>query len=305
MDIGEVLSRSWQIIWRHKILWLFGILAGCSNAGGASGNAGSSWRFDGESRDFDFFNRMNIPEETWIVIAIIAVLVILLLVVLAIFLGTIGRIGLIRGAVQADRGAEKLVFADLFNGSMPYFWRVFGLGLLVALAVFLVVVVPIIVVSIVTLGIGLLCLLPLICLLVPLSWLLNIVIEQATIAIVVEDLGIMDGLRRGWEIVRANVGQMIVMGLILFLGVGLIGGALIGLPLFLVVIPAAIGIAAQTEGSVLVGVGITLLCVAAFLPVVLFLNGLLTGYTETAWTLTYLRLTGRRSDVIDAIPEEA
>ncbi len=303
MDIGEILTRSWHIIWRHKILWVFGILAGCTNAGGASGNAGSGWRFEADSNDFDFFNRLNIPEETWIIIAIIAALVILLLVVLSIFLGTIGRIGMIRGAVQADRGAQKLVFADLFNGSMPYFWRVFGLGLLIALAVILVVVIPIVVVSIVTLGVGLICLLPLICLLVPLSWFLTIVVEQANIAIVVEDLGIMDGLRRGWEVVRANLGQMIVMGLILFLGVGLIGGAIVSLPIFLVVIPAAIGIAAQTEGSVMLGIGITMLCVAAFLPVVLFLNGILTSYTETAWTLTYLRLTGRRPETVDAAPE--
>jgi hypothetical protein len=26
-DFGKVLSRSWQIIWKHKVLWIFGILA--------------------------------------------------------------------------------------------------------------------------------------------------------------------------------------------------------------------------------------------------------------------------------------
>ena len=31
MDIGSVLSRAWQIIWKHKVLWIFGILAGCAN----------------------------------------------------------------------------------------------------------------------------------------------------------------------------------------------------------------------------------------------------------------------------------
>ena len=31
MDFGEILSRAWQIIWKHKILWVFGILAGCSS----------------------------------------------------------------------------------------------------------------------------------------------------------------------------------------------------------------------------------------------------------------------------------
>ena len=47
MDIGEVLSRAWQIIWKHKVLWIFGILAGCASGGGG-GNPGSgvSWQSD-------------------------------------------------------------------------------------------------------------------------------------------------------------------------------------------------------------------------------------------------------------------
>jgi hypothetical protein len=27
-DIGEVLSRAWQITWKHKVLWIIGILYG-------------------------------------------------------------------------------------------------------------------------------------------------------------------------------------------------------------------------------------------------------------------------------------
>jgi hypothetical protein len=306
MDYGEVLSRAWRIIWRHKILWLFGILAGCTNFGGSSGNAGSGVQYEFGPEDFNnTFGQMSIPDEAWVAIAIIAVLIGLVLAVIAIFLGTIGRIALIRGTVQADRGTGSLVFGELFGGSMPYFWRVFGLAVLIFLTVLLVVVIPIIIFSIVTLGIGLICLLPLFCLLIPLSWFLMIVIEQANIAIVVENLGIMDGLRRGWEVVRANLGPMILMGLILILGVGLIGGAIIGLPLFLVVIPSALGMAAQTEGSAIAGLAITGLCVAAYLPVVLILNGILTSYTESAWTLTFLRLTGRRTALAEPAPVEA
>src|SRR5437773_2631742 len=26
-NFGEILTRAWQIIWKHKILWVFGILA--------------------------------------------------------------------------------------------------------------------------------------------------------------------------------------------------------------------------------------------------------------------------------------
>ena len=34
MDYGEVLSRAWRIIWKHKVLWIFGIMAGCTSGSG-------------------------------------------------------------------------------------------------------------------------------------------------------------------------------------------------------------------------------------------------------------------------------
>ena len=27
-DVGEVLSRAWQITWKHRVLWIIGILFG-------------------------------------------------------------------------------------------------------------------------------------------------------------------------------------------------------------------------------------------------------------------------------------
>jgi hypothetical protein len=67
-----------------------------------------------------------ISDNPWIVAVFI--LLILVFVVLALFLGTIGRVGLIRGTYQAEQGAARLVFGELFSESMPYFWRVFGLS---------------------------------------------------------------------------------------------------------------------------------------------------------------------------------
>ncbi len=59
--------------------------------------------------------------------------------IIAIFLGTIGKIGLIRGAWQVEGGAENLIFGQLFSESTPYFWRMFGLSLIVGLPILIVV----------------------------------------------------------------------------------------------------------------------------------------------------------------------
>jgi hypothetical protein len=298
MDIGSVLSRAWRTVWRHKVLWIFGILAGCSGAGGNAGNFRTSYR-GGElppeaQRFFDQFGQ--IPDWQIALFVSILILIILVFVLLAIFLGTIGRIGLIQGAAQVDRGAARLSFGELFSQSLPYFWRVFGLNLLVGLATFLVVILLVlfgVLGSILTLGIAAICLIPLVCLAVPVGWLVNVVVEQASIAIVLEKRGIIDGLQRGWEVVRNNLGPIIVMGLILFIGVGLIGGFIVALPVALIVAPAILGTLSEAPRAANTGWLLFGLCLVAYLPVLLVLNGILSSFIETAWTYTFLDLTRR------------
>lgn len=289
MNFGEILSKAWQIIWKHKVLWIFGILAGCGNASGSVGNIQSTASQNGSYPLENYFNQM--PDDQIVLLVLLGIMVIFVLSVIAIFLSTVGKIGLIRGTQNVEAGAASLVFGDLFSGSMPYFWRVFLLNLLVGLVILVFVIGLAIVIAlgaVLTLGIGAICILPLICVLIPIGWLVQVVVEQATVAIVVENLGVMDGLRRGWELVRANLGNMIVMALILYLGVGLIGGFVIGLPVVLIVLPALAGIAAGAEAGGLLVAG---LCFVAYLPVLLVLGGVLAAFTESAWTLTFLRLS--------------
>lgn len=298
MNIGEVLSRAWKITWKYKVLWIFGILAGC--AGGSSNGSGANglqYTFGGNDLQpwWDSPQRMNINIPDWQIASIIVVgiLVILLLIALFIFLGTIGKVGLIRGAQQADGEAEKITFGELFSGSMRYFWRVFGLHLLVGLLIFVGVIVLVLVGTlgaVVTLGLALLCLIPLACILVPVMWFVWVIVEQASIAIVIEDLGVLAGLRRGWEVVRANLGVMIVMALILVLGVGLIGGIIIAIPMFVVVVPVLIGAFSGSDRGLWGGLALAGLCFVAYLPFLIVLQGILNTYIGTAWTLTYLRL---------------
>jgi hypothetical protein len=292
MDIGFVLSRAWQIIWKHKILWVFGILASCSSTNYGTSNYRASYQ--GEISPNLQYTFSQIPEWQIAVIVGIAILVILLLVVIGIFLGTMGRIGLIRGTLQAEQGSSKLLFGELFSGGLPYFWRVFGVNLLIGLGLavlFILFGIFALIGAVLTLGIGLICLIPLFCLLIPFSWLVSVFLEQVDIAIVVEDLGIMDGLQRGWDVVKANLGMIIVMGLILYVGVGLIGGFIIGIPIAAIIAPAVIGAINGAQRALQGGLIITGLCLIVYIPVAIVLYGILQSYIKTAWTLTYLRLT--------------
>ena len=244
-NFGEVLTRAWQITWKYKVLWIFGILAGCTNGGGGGGGGGNSgYRVGPSDTNLPpemkrFFHEMGnfvswVEDNLWFFVAIM-VLVFLVLMIISVFLGTIGRIGLIKGSYEAEQGTEKLVFGELFSTSMPYFWRVFGLTFLIGLA-FFIILVPIVLVGVLSV-VGIACLIPFICLLIPIGIAVGIIVEQANRAIVMEDLSMLDGLKRGWEVARSNVGPILVMALILF-GIGLVLGIVISLPIFLIVFPA-------------------------------------------------------------------
>lgn len=304
MDFGEVLGRAWKIIWKHKILWLFGFFAGCSRGGGGGGG-NSGYRFSGpnpqgqipQTPEIDrFWSQFGnwIGTHWWVIFLI--VLAILVIAIIAILLGTIGRIGLIKGTQKADGGAEHLGFAELWDESLPYFWRVFLLALLVGVVSFVVVLALIILgfgAAVITLGIGLICLIPLFCVLALVLWFVGLVIQLAEVAIVVENLGIVEGVRRGWEVMQRNVGPVLIMWLILAV-ISFVAGIVIALPVLITIVPAVIAFAfanAQATTPNWAPLLIGLVCCAVYFPFLLVLNGILMAYLQSAWTLTYLRLT--------------
>ncbi len=296
MDFGYVLRRAWEIIWKFKVLWIFGILASCSQASG-TGGGNSGARFSNQNISIapeveNFFNRLSPGVITLLVI--LAILVIIVLVVLAILLGTVGRVGLIRGTMKAQQGATKLTFSELWREGLTYFWRVFGLNLLIGLIIlFAILVLGLlgVVLSIGTLGIFLICLIPLLCLLIPIMWLVSIIIEQANVALVVENLDIIEAIKRGWQVFIDNIGSMVVMGLILVVGVGLIGGIIIGLPVLAIAIPAVVAFSTGIFVNIRNGLVLSGILFVVYLPFLLLFSGILRAYTQSAWTLTFQRLT--------------
>jgi hypothetical protein len=303
-NFGEVLTRAWQITWKYKILWIFGILASCTSGRASSGSNGGGGRSSGSGDGSNFDPNNLFPKDmfqeagqwlndNWWIIALI-ILAVIVLVLLFYYLGTIGKIALIKGTFKAEQGVESMSFGELWSESQPYFWRVFGLSFLIGLA-FLVILLPLFAIGFITAGVGFLCLLPLICILVPIGWALSVILEQADAAIVLEDKSMFDGFKRGWEITKNNIGPMVVMALILGIG-GAIIGIIIALPIIIIVAPVAIGAATMGElGAASNNLSIPLIigaaCCILYFPVLLTLSGVLTTYIQCAWTLTFMRLT--------------
>jgi len=316
-NFGEVLSRAWQIIWKHKVLWIFGILASCSQGGGrfnsGSNGGGGNGGFGNGPTNMPpqlerFFDTIAQNASAFIAIAIAIVCIFW---IVALFLGTIGRIGLIRGAWQVETGADHLIFGQLFSESTPYFWRIFGLSLVVGLP--LVILIGALAAALIVFGIsmsqgndasafGFVGVLPIfiscLCLLVPIGFVISMIVRQAERVIVLEGSPVLPSISRGWDIFRANLGPLIVMAIILAV-IGFVAGLIIAIPVIIVVVPAIIAFAAGNaeNWNPMIFAGI---CLCLYIPVSLLLNGILISYTESVWTLTYLRLT-RKPDGNDVM----
>ena len=302
MDYGEVLRKTWDISWRNKGLWLLGILAGCNASGrgnfGSSSSGARSYNFD--SPDFRRYDGGPFSEDTFgiqeeILIPIILGLICLaLLIALVVFvLGVIGQGGLIAGFKRADDGAD-VSFAEAFGDGMQNFWKLLGIRIAFFIAGFVLVITLIlgtVIIGIATFGLGLLCLIPLICLLIPLGLGVDSYIILTMVAAVEEELGVFESFGRSWTTLKENIGPVLVMILILIIGFGVLG-FLLALPFIGIVVPAMMGVIVGSDLAVASGVAITLFCLMAAIPVLIVLYGLLTTYATGAWTLTYRRLNG-------------
>ncbi|HSL30561.1 MAG TPA: hypothetical protein VK900_15280 [Anaerolineales bacterium] len=308
-NFGEVLSRAWQIVWRHKVLWIFGIFAGCSRGGGGNSGGSGNTGFETQSPNLppEVLRWFEIIQENLMLILALGLTLICLFWILSIFLGTIGRIGLIRGTSRADAGTENLIFGELFSESLPYFWRIFGLSLLLAIPALVVIAVVFAGVLAFVLSasgggdeavFGLVAMVPLIiacvCIFVPIMIVIGLIVRQAERAIVLENMSVFPALSRGWDVFRNNLGPIIVMAVILFI-INLAVSFVIAIPVFLIVLPTMFafiaGGAQHWTPLAAMGVGLCL-----YIPVSLVLNGIAIAFAESAWTLTYLRLTRPPAD---------
>jgi len=309
MDFGEILKKAWKIIWKHKILWLFGLLASCgmNSARGGSGHGGGSsggasapssssgiFPFLNPSMRYslDNFTRTieNIEPWIWLMIVFLMILVGIAIAVLSLFLGTLGTTGVIKGTATADDAgddAKPLSFGEIFKAIKPYYWKVLLLNLglrILGFVAFLIFALPIVLFAVCTCFLGLF-------LLILIGWFIELMIIFTTIAIIEEDQDVFEAISRAWKVITRKIGFVVVMFLILGIG-QLIVSLIIGLPLIIVPIPLLINLFATGFQSASIGLLLSIFLLLVLLPFLLFLAGVVKAYVLASWTLTYRTLVG-------------
>jgi hypothetical protein len=143
----------------------------------------------------------------------------------------------------------------------------------------------------VTMGLGFICLQPLMLLLYPLMLVLYGVIEESQVAVIVDSLGVTDAVRRGWELVKSNFWRITLISLIVYLGIGFLS-SIVMLPLmspfFLIPFLMSNGQFQITPRTMMLFVGGFSLI---FLPIMALIQGITITFLKTTYTLVYMRLT--------------
>ncbi len=281
-DFGEVLSRAWQITWKHKVLWIIGVL----------------YAFLAALMLPLAFAPMLFPilaeqSRMGLALAVLAGSILLLcLFILALYpIGALAQSALILGILEAQQDGERSSALDLLKKSSPFFWRVLGIFLLFAVGMMLLVFaiqMVAVLVTIVTFGFGAFCIAPLSILMYPVMYGSMIWMEQSMCAVILDNMTIRDAARQGWQLLRNNWLPLGLMALIIYFGVGMVTGFVV-IPL---VVPAFMWPLAFVEHQAnWILIAVAILCILVFIPLFAIVSGWSMIFTKSSWVLTYQRLT--------------
>lgn len=288
-NFGEVLARAWQIAWKHKGLWWAGILVSLLGFVSLPINMAvnpSFFSFSGSSPDI---SRNLAP-------ILIGNGLIILLSILSIPVTVLGMLVPSLATVRLERGEENVRFVALVKAVLPYFWRTLGIFLLVWVGTFVVMMLLagcVILLSVVTLGLGLLCMFPLFIVFIPIAILVYALVEQAVAAILVDNLGIGGAIQRAWDLVRRNFVAMAVISILIYLA-SMIIGMVISIPMMVPFFGMFFNLNTQQPPNMVVFQNLfrnMMLWMLALSPIYAVLQGFLLAFMQAIWTLTYMRIT--------------
>ncbi|MEK9163652.1 MAG: hypothetical protein AAB261_10115 [Chloroflexota bacterium] len=292
MDYGNILSRAWQVTWKHKVLWIFGIFVALSSGSG-SFNSGTSWNQSSSSGGGGNFPQPDMPPQLReflnspaLPIAIIALLCLGLIIALAIFLMGVASTGALIGGIDLAESTGAVTFSQAWALGTSNFLKILGLKIGVGIIGFVAIFA------------GIICC-PLLCLVIPGSIALQVIAEFASFAIVLDKEGVIESIQKGFNVLKNNFTSVFVLGLILF-GIGIAYGLVVAIPVLVAFAPAIIAVMGSTREPNMMLIGATVLMFLCLIPIFIVVGGVYTTWQTATWQLAYRQFTASTSTVSNA-----
>jgi len=322
MDHIKILKRALNITVNYRALWIFGILLALTSGSGNGGGSNSSSSSPNSDPNFNWQNPFGelpqlSPEVTnmWIGIAIGLACLFLITILIGSIARYVSETALIRMVDEHENSGEQLTIRQGFRlGWSRMAWKMFLMDLLVGVSfvtIFLLLLAlaalpllvwltkntPLQVIGTIV-SAGSILLLVFVAIVAALA--VTLILIFARRACVLENLGVRASLRRGYEMVKQRLGDLVMMGVMMF-GIGLLW-IIVTIPVILAVIVVAAVIAGLpallagsiagffTEGAtpwiVAAIVGAPIFLIAVIIPGAL-IGGWQKVFSSSAWTLTY------------------
>lgn len=128
------------------------------------------------------------------------------------------------------------------------------------------------------------CIFPLICIGAIVGWLLSLLNKITARSFVLENLPISESIKRAWQITRSNFGHVFLNGIVLIV-ISVIFGWIAAIPALLIWVPVARALIHQTWNMSTIIAAV--LMAFYFLIVVVALGGILTSFNSVLWTKLY------------------
>jgi len=319
MDHMKVLKRAWEITWRYRALWVFGIILALTAGGGGSGPR-STFGGNGDAPSGEFPLPEISPQVvgTLIAIGIALVCVTIILIIAATVARYVAETALIRMVDHYEETGEKRGVRQGFRlGWSRTALRLFLIDLLIGVPVavvfillFLLALAPLLLwtTEIRAAGVvGTVAAIGLFFLFIFLAIVVGVVLSLLTHffhrACALEEVGVIESLCQGYSIVRRHLKDVALMWLIMVgLGLGwtiamipvtilllILGVALGGFPALLVGGLAGLVFEGAVPWILAGAVGFPIFILVVAVPG-LFLGGLVEVFKSSTWTLTYREL---------------
>jgi hypothetical protein len=306
MDYGKVLGRAWEITWRWKVLWILGFLAALGSGSGGGGGGGTSYTTTSNDWGYWGYSFYEPYIAPGLVAAIIGVACLAIIIGIAIWVvSVIARGGLIAGVQQVEEEGHTS-FGLAWRAGARRFWTLFGISILAAIPLIILVVVGIVIIIMMFVGSGfafessdaagaagivtsILCGGVFCCGMVIVAIILQQIRIYAERAAILEDLGWIEAFSRGWNVLKANLGPTIVFWLIFFV-IGIAFFIAIAAVLAATAFPFIALVANIDPGPWLLAPiccgGLVFVIVAALI------NAIVQTFTSATWTLAYRDMIG-------------
>jgi hypothetical protein len=307
MDFGKIITKAWVAFLEYKILWLFGIIGSLLsvltslpgyfrseiNFNQWTDLYGYAWGYTESNMSvFDY------ARDHLFLFTVLVVFAVLLFILISTMLQTFSLGGLNIGYLRLESEWDQISFSGVVSEFRPFFWRLFGLNLLLGsggLGVLFILMVILAALTITTMGLGMLCFFPLFCLLIPLLWFFGIVINQTMVVMIAEDLGIKDSIVQGWSLVTSKVGPYILIWLIVLV-ISLVVGFVIAIPTMIPSISTfsmmmSSDLADQPD-LIINRLRPMLIWSLLWMPISAALNGVVMAFFQSIWVQTYLEARG-------------